>query len=342
MDVKDKIYIIAEAGVNHCGKLDLAKELVVAAKATGADCVKFQTFSAERLVTRVAPKAQYQLESTSKSESQFEMIKSLELPLAAWRPLYDFCEEQAIDFLSTPYDVADIEFLENLGVSAYKIASAQIVEPDLLQTAARTGKPLFVSTGMATLKEVQSAVLAVRSVGNQALTLLQCTTNYPSRHQDANLRALETMKKMFGVAVGYSDHTCSDTACLVAIGMGATVIEKHLTLDKSLPGPDHRASCNPQEFARLVTALREAELVLGSAEKVPCDVELRNARVMRRSLVLQTRVKAGQPLSKAQVTAKRPGTGIAPSRIEEIVGRVALRDLEKDEILEWSMLGAPQ
>jgi N-acetylneuraminate synthase/N,N'-diacetyllegionaminate synthase len=334
-----RIYVIAEAGVNHNGDLALAKELVEEAKAAGADCVKFQTFRAERIVTATAPKACYQLEVTSREESQLQMLKRLELSLDAHRELLTYCQKLQIDFLSTPYSLEDIEFLEGVGVLAYKVASGQIVEPDFLQAVARQGKPIYLSTGMATLAEVDDAVRTIRMTGNDQITLFQCTTNYPSSVEDANLFAIPTMAVACGCPVGYSDHTQTDTACLVAIGLGARVIEKHLTLDKGMAGPDHSASAEPAEFRRLVAAIREAEKALGSRRKEPCAAEVVNARGMRRSIVAARQIKAGELFSRELLAFKRPGTGIRPALLQELLGCRAHRDIAADEMITWSMCG---
>jgi N,N'-diacetyllegionaminate synthase len=335
----EQIYVIAEAGVNHNGDLGLAFRLVDAARNAGADCVKFQTFKAREVVTATAPKASYQLKVTDRSESQIEMLKNLELSHEAHHELLRYCRQLGIDFLSTPYSLQDIAFLEGLGVSAYKIASGQIVEPEFLRALARTGKPLYLSTGMATLAEVDEAVRLIREAGNNQLVLLQCTTNYPSRPEDANLRSLATMAAAFGTVMGYSDHTQSDTACLVSVGLGVRVIEKHLTLDKGMPGPDHSCSAEPEEFARLVRLVREAELTLGTGCKEPCAAERDNARGMRRSLVALRDIKAGELFSPELLTCKRPGTGIRPALLEELVGCRASRDIAQDTLISWDMCG---
>ena len=336
---RDKIYIIAEAGVNHNGDINLAKKLIDAAKSARADCVKFQTFKAERIVTASAPKADYQLKVTDRNESQLQMLKRLELDLDAYRELIAYCRQLDIEFLSTPYGLEDIAFLETLGVTAYKVASGQIVEPQFLRAVAATGKPVYLSTGMATLAEVDEAVRVIRDAGNHKIVLFQCTTNYPARPEDANLRTIATMAAAFGTVMGYSDHTQSDTACLVSIGLGASVIEKHLTLDKNLAGPDHAASADPAEFARLVAAIREAEGTLGSGRKEPCLVERQNAPGMRRSVVASRAIEAGEPFQESMFTCKRPGTGIRPALLPQLLGYRASRRIEADELVTWSMCG---
>jgi len=338
----EKIYIIAEAGVNHNGDVNIAKRLIEVATECGADCVKFQTFKAEKVATAVAPKAEYQLQVTDKSESQLDMLKKLELNFGVHQELMNHCRKLGIEFLSTPYSIDDVDFLEKLGVNAYKIASGQIVEPPILTAVAQTGKPIYLSTGMATLGEVDEAVRTLHAAGNERLVLLQCTTNYPSRIEDANLLAIPTMAAAFGTAMGYSDHTQSDTACLVAIGLGARVIEKHLTLDKSLPGPDHSSSAEPEKFARLVASIREAELALGSGRKEPSQVELVNAPGMRRSIVAGRKIRKGEVFHEGMFAFKRPGTGIRPGLLPELLGCIAKRDIEPDEMITWGVCGDRQ
>jgi len=342
MHTNERIYIIAEAGVNHNGDVNLAKRLVETAKMSGADCVKFQTFKAEDVVTVTAPKARYQLDVTDKNESQFQMLKKLELAYDDHLELIRYCNNIGIDFLSTPYSVSDISFLEKLGVDSYKIASGQLVEPTFLQAVAKTGKRIFLSTGMATLAEVDDAVRVIRAENSNQLILLQCTTNYPSRLQDANLLTIPTMSAAFKTIIGYSDHTQSDTACLVAIGLGARVIEKHLTLDKNMPGPDHSASATPEEFKHLCTAIRDAELTLGSGIKEPCEAEIQNLRGMRRSLVASRQIKCGEIIRDDMLTCKRPGTGIRPDLLQELVGCHATRDVQPDELITWAVCGDRQ
>ncbi len=334
------VFVIAEAGVNHNGDFELAKRLIREAKRVGADCVKFQTFKAERVVTDKAPKARYQLTTTDPQESQLEMLRKLELTPEAYRDLIALCQEQDIIFLSTPYNIDDVDFLNELGVPAFKLASIHIAEPYFLQYVARKGKPMTVSTGMATLAEVDEAVRAIRETGNEQFVLLQCTTNYPSRPEDANLRAMQTMRDAFDAPVGYSDHTQSDTACIVAVALGACVIEKHFTLDKSLPGPDQSSSADPAEFERLANKIRQVEVVLGSGKKEPCEIERVNAAGMRRSIVTKCKIPVGQIITEEMLTLKRPASGLKPALLHDIVGRVATRDIEANQMLSWEMCGA--
>lgn len=331
-------FIIAEAGVNHNGDLSQAVSLVRAAKRAGADCVKFQTFSAERIVRDDAPKARYQLQTTDPAESQKAMLKNLELPAGAYPEILRACEEEGILFLSTPYSEEDVDFLDNLGVQAFKCASIHLFEPSFLAYAASKGKPLIVSTGFATLDDVRLAVDALRSAGNEQLILLQCTTNYPSRIEDANLRAMVTMHDATGCLVGYSDHTQTSVACVAAVALGATVLEKHFTLDKTLPGPDQSTSADPLEFAALVAAVREAEAALGSSVKQPCEAERMNAPGMRRSIVAKRAIPKGTTITADMLTFKRPGTGIPPAKLSELLGASAARDIQRDELLSLDQL----
>ncbi len=333
-----RCYIIAEAGVNHNGSVERARDLVIAAKKAGADAVKFQTFKAERVALAGAAKAQYQLENTDPGESQIEMLRKLELPAEAHASLIALCREQGIDFLSTPYNEEDIDLLAGLGVTAFKFASIHVFEPALLRAAAHLGRPIILSTGMTTLADIDLAVRAIRAAGDPPLTLMQCTTNYPSRIEDANLRAITTMRAAFGLPVGYSDHTQSTTCCVAAIALGATTIEKHFTLDRSLPGPDHTSAAEPSEFASLVAQIRETEAALGSGRKEPCAAEIGNAGAMRRSIVARRLIAKGERITADMLTCKRPASGLSPQLIDSLLGRAATRDIAADAPLHFSML----
>lgn len=331
------VFIIAEAGVNHNGNLETAKNLVIEAKRAGADCIKFQTFKAERVVTEKAPKACYQLEVTDPKQSQLEMLQELELEAEAHKELMKLCRQENITFLSTPYNIEDIDFLEELGVSAFKFASMHIFEPCLLQYAAAKGKPLILSTGMADMAQVKSAVDAIRETGNDRFVLLQCTTDYPSRIEDVNMRAMMTMANSLDVPVGYSDHTRGNTACVISVASGACIVEKHFTLNKTLKGPDHLTSADPLEFNELVRSIREAEMIMGSAEKKPCDREKENAREMCRSIVAKQKIPAGETITRDMVTFKRPSNGIKPVDIDKLVGQVSRCNIQKSEVLHWDL-----
>lgn len=329
-------FVIAEAGVNHNGAPDLALKLVRAGASAGVDCVKFQTFKAERVVTQNAPKAAYQLEVTDPGESQIAMLKALELTEAAYPALMAECAKLGLAFTSTPYNEEDVDFLAGLDLPALKLASIHAVEPSLLRYTAATGKPVILSTGMCTMDEVKRAVEIVHGTGNRQLIILQCTTNYPSPTADANLRAMVTMREQLGVLVGYSDHTQSDTACIAAIALGACVIEKHLTLDKTMSGPDQPTSLEPQEMARLVAAIRETEAALGSGVKVPAANEVRNITGMRRGIVARRAIAQGQTITAADLILKRPVSEIPPASWDNVVGAVAARPIAVGAALSWA------
>jgi N,N'-diacetyllegionaminate synthase len=332
------VFIVAEAGVNHNGDPGLAIRLVEIARQAGADCVKFQTFSADRIATRGAEKAPYQRVTTRSGGSQIDMLKSLELPVDAYPGILEACRSAGLVFLSTPYAPEDADFLHDLGAPAFKVASAQIVELSFLEHLARKGRPILLSTGMATLSEVDEAVRAIRSAGNDDIVLLQCTTNYPSPVEDANLRAIRTLSESFGALVGYSDHTTTAACCTAAAALGAVVIEKHLTLDKSLPGPDHAASSDPAEFRQMVESVRQVERALGTGRKEPSARERENLPHMRRSIVARTAIRAGTVLTPDLLAFKRPASGISPARLADIAGRRIRVDLEPDSFIRWGDL----
>lgn len=326
-------FIIAEAGVNHNGDVDLARRLVVAAADAGADAVKFQTFNAERLASPDAPKAKYQLDATDATESQWAMLKRLELSADAHRELMSLARERRICFLSSPFDEESVDFLDELGLSAFKIPSGEIVNLPYLRHIARSGKPMIVSTGMATLDEVAVAVNAIRETGNPPLALLHCVSNYPARPADVNLRAMDTLAKAFGVPVGYSDHVPDNAVAFAAVARGACIVEKHFTLDHMLPGPDHQASIEPNELAALVRGIRIVESALGDGEKRPTASEADTARVARKSLVASRDLPKGTVLSANMLIAKRPGTGLPPGKLSQVIGRTLCRNVSKDSLL---------
>ena len=330
------VFIIAEAGVNHNGSIELAKKLVYEAKKSGADCVKFQTFKASRVVTKSADKALYQLKVTDPDESQIEMLRKLELSSEAHKELIDYCQELDIVFLSTPYNEEDVDFLDDLGVTAFKLASISCIETSFLRYVAKKNKPVILSTGMASLADVDLAVSVFREVGNNNLILLQCTTNYPSQPEDANLLAIKTMKESFKLLVGYSDHMQNDIGCVISVAMGACVIEKHFTLDKTLPGPDHSCSATPSEFSALVRDIRVAENIIGDGIKIPSPVEVINAAGMRRSLVAKKAIKKGQIFTSENVTLKRPASGISPQYYDQVIEKIASQDIDIDMVLQMS------
>jgi N-acetylneuraminate synthase len=332
-------FIIAEAGVNHNGDIQLAHRLIDAAVEAGADAVKFQTFTTERVISRDAPKANYQVETTGSEESQFDMVKALELPREAFAELMAHCQERNILFLSTPFDHESIELLAGLGVEAFKIASGEITNLPLLEHVARNGKPMFVSTGMANIGEVETAVRTIKQAGNPDKVLLHCVSNYPAEPADVNLRAMDTMARAFGVPVGYSDHTLGLEVPLAAVALGASVIEKHFTLDCSMTGPDHRASLEPDELKRLVSGIRVVQESLGHGRKEPAASEANTASVARKSLVAARALTAGTVLTEDMIDIKRPGHGLPPSVRLNLVGRTVRIDVAEDTLFSLDMLG---
>lgn len=332
------IFIVAEAGVNHNGDPERARRLVDVAAAAGADAVKFQTFKAERLATHRAPKAGYQLQATDAKESQLEMLRQLELSEKDHRELMAHCRQKGILFLSTPFEEESADFLESLNLPAFKIPSGELTNLPFLAHVARKGRPMIVSTGMSTLEEVERGVRTIRENGSPELILLHCVSNYPADPAEVNLRALATLAEAFQVPVGYSDHTTGIEIALAAAALGAVLIEKHFTLDRTLPGPDHRTSLEPAELADLVKGIRRVELALGHGEKVPAPVEAAISAVARKSLVAARALPAGTVLTRSDVAVKRPGTGISPAELQRILGKKVHRPFERDELFGWEDL----
>jgi N,N'-diacetyllegionaminate synthase len=330
-------FIIAEAGVNHNGQVSLAFELIEAAANAGADAVKFQTFIAEELATAASQKADYQKQSTKDSESQLEMIRRLELSFADFEKLKNRCDELSITFLSTPFDFQSVDFLTTLGVPAFKISSGDLTNHPLLDLVGRKDRPVILSTGMSDLEEVREAVEVVKSTGNDQVALMQCVTNYPANAADVNLRAMSTMSKAFEVPVGYSDHTLGIEVALAATALGACMIEKHFTIDRQLAGPDHRASLEPKELQAMVAGIRKVEAALGDGIKAPAKTETANALVARRSIVANRDIPAGSTLSRDAITFKRPGTGLPPKMLQQVVGHTARVDVKAGELLRLDM-----
>lgn len=331
-------FIIAEAGVNHNGDLALAHRLIDVARAAGADAVKFQTFKADQLVTLDAPKAEYQLQQTEAGESQYEMLKRLELSAEAFRDLQQHCREAGIRFMSTPFDEDSADLLSELGVTVFKTPSGEITNLPYLAHVARKGRPLIVSTGMATLGEVEAAVNTIRAAGNPAIVLLQCVSNYPANPADVNLRAMQTMAQAFGVPTGFSDHTAGIEVALAAVALGACVIEKHFTLDRAMPGPDHAASLEPDQLAAMIRGIRTVEAALGHGRKEPAASELNTAEVARKSLVAACDLKAGTVLSDSVLAVKRPGTGLPPALRPYVIGRTLRVDVSVGTVIGLEML----
>lgn len=332
----NRVLIIAEAGVNHNGDIELAKQLIDVAAQAGADIVKFQTFSADRLVTRNAKKAGYQAQVTESNESQYEMLRRLELSDDMHRELIAHCAVRDIGFLSTGFDIKSVDLLVGLGQCYFKIPSGEITNLPYLRHIGQLGKAVIISTGMATMGEIEAAIDVLEHAGTPraSVTVLHCTTEYPTPMDEVNLRAMRSICTAFDVATGYSDHTIGIEVAIAAVAMGASVIEKHFTLDRNLPGPDHKASLEPEELKAMVLAIRNIETALGDGIKRLTPSELRNKPIVRKSLVASQSIRAGDIFSEQNITAKRPGTGISPMRWDEIIGRVAPRDFLADELIE--------
>lgn len=328
--------IIAEAGVNHNGDMRLAKELIDRAADAGADLVKFQTFKAARLVTGTAKKADYQTRTTGDRESQYEMLSRLELTEEMHRELIAHCAARGIGFFSTAFDLESVDLLISLGQERFKIPSGEITNLPYLRRIGRAGKEVLLSTGMAALGEVEQAITALEAAGTPrtTMTVLHCTTEYPAPMNEVNLRAMQTLHAAFDVAVGYSDHTAGFEVAIAAVAMGAAVIEKHFTLDRALPGPDHKASLEPQELKAMVAAIRNIEQALGDGIKRLTPSEVRNRPVARKSLVASRPIAAGERFTPNNLAAKRPGTGLSPMRWDDVIGRTAPRDFAIDELIE--------
>ncbi len=360
MTKTERTYIIAEAGVNHNGSLEMGMQMIDVATEAGADAVKFQTFKAEKLVSRSAPKAEYQTKTTDMTESQFEMIKKLELNEADHKILIQHCLKRGIEFLSTPFDFESVNLLANtFNLSRLKLPSGEITNAPLLLKAAKTGKPIILSTGMSTLGEIETAlgVLAFgyasphaepsleafreaycSEIGQKMLSekiiLLHCTTEYPAPFNDVNLRAMDTLRSAFGLRVGFSDHASGIAVSIAAVACGAEVVEKHFTLDHSLPGPDHKASLEPQELKEMISAIRNVEIALGTFRKAPAPPELKNLPIARKSLVAAKYIGHGERFTEENLTVKRPGNGMSPNLYWDMLGRQASRDYLPDELVE--------
>ena len=350
-----KTFIIAEAGVNHNGSLETAKKLVDMAVDAGADAVKFQTFNAEKVVTTTAAKAKYQIENTGTDESQLEMLKKLELPLSAHEELFSYCKEKGIVFISTPFDEESADMLDELGISIFKIPSGEITDKPLIQHIASKRKPIILSTGMSYLGEVEKAIGWIKEVNESMskwenektlihssthplihpLTLLHCVSNYPAAVEDTNLLAMKTMERAFGLPVGYSDHTLGIEISIASVAMGAKVIEKHFTLDRDMEGPDHKTSLEPDELKAMVKAIRNIEKALGDGTKRPMESEADMRNIARKSIVSARDIKAGETITVNDILVKRPGVGIAPELIEQVINKIAKINIKKDSLLKW-------
>lgn len=332
------VFIIAEAGVNHNGDLEMAKRLIEVAAESGADAVKFQTFAAEKLVSADAPKAEYQKRTTGEDESQFNMLKRLELSASDYKELVRHANQCGITFLSTPFDETSADFLVELEVPALKVGSGDLTNLPLLRHMAAKGLPMLISTGMGTLGEIEEALAAVMAAGNDQVLLYHCVSSYPAPVEETNLRALNTMMQAFPFPIGYSDHTPGIAVPVAAVALGAVSIEKHFTLDRSLPGPDQETSLEPGELAAMVKSIRQVEAALGDGYKRPTLAEANVARVARRSLVAARDIPSGAVLTADMLAIRRPGTGIPPKHLELVQGRTTRRELRKGQVITWDLL----
>ena len=331
-----KTIIKAEAGVNHNGNYEMALKMIDEAKAAGADYVKFQTAKPELVISTFAPKAEYQKETTGNGESQLEMCKAIHLPLTDYKPLKEYCDKVGIGFMSTPFDLVSIDVLEPLDMDYYKIPSGEITNLPYLRAIAAKGRKVIISTGMSELPEIEEALQVLENGGlkRSDIIVLHCNTEYPTPMRDVNLRAMLDIRDWLGVAVGFSDHTNGIEVPIAAVALGAEVIEKHFTLDKTLPGPDHKASLEPQELKAMVDAIRNIESALGDGKKKVTDSERPNIIVARKSIVAARAIKAGEVYTVENVTGKRPGNGISPMKSDDLLGKTAPRDFEYDELIE--------
>lgn len=333
-DNMSRIYIIAEAGVNHNGSLEIAKKMVDVAREAGANAIKFQTFKAENIVTKNASRAEYQVKNTGEDTSQYSMLKKLELSYDDFRELKAYCDASGIEFLSTPFDLESIDFLQELGIRFLKIPSGEITNFPYLRKIGQTGMPVIMSTGMSTLEEVGDAIRVLREYGSDEISLLHCTTEYPAPLDSVNLKAMQTMAEAFNLPVGYSDHTSGIEVSVAAVAMGAVIIEKHFTLDRNMEGPDHKASLEPDELKAMVQSIRDVEMAMGTGEKGLSYSELKNVSVVRKSIVAKMAIRKGMLFSEDNLSVKRPGTGVNPMQWNKVIGLCAKRDYEEDEMIE--------
>ena len=334
LNTLNNCYIIAEIGVNHNGDINLAEKMIYEAKLAGADAVKFQSFRANRLVTKDTPKVKYQIMTSNSGESHYEMLKKLELSNKDHHRLFKYCNTLNIDFISTPYDIESAKFLNNLGVLLFKTASADLTDLPLHNYIASTGKPVLIATGMANMEEIQD-VVSVYSGSSCELLLLHCVSNYPATDMSLNLKALNLLSLKFKLSIGFSDHSLGSLASCLAVALGSKVIEKHFTLQKNMPGPDHKASATPLEFSKLVKDIRRTELMLGSESKFVQPEELEMLKVSRKSVVAATKIQAGQKIKAEHLLLMRPGEGIPAKFITSIIGRTTSRDIAKHERISW-------
>lgn len=334
--IVNKTFIIAEAGVNHNGDLQKALEMVDVAAKAGADAIKFQTFSAQDLTTIDAPKADYQKQVTSIKESQQEMLAALELNYEEYQQIYQRCQVSGIEFMSTAFDQASLDFLLELGIKRIKIPSGELTNLPFLRYAASKGLPMIVSTGMADMQEIEVSIKALLDAGakNYEITILHCNTAYPTPYEDVNMACLQTIKDKLQLSIGYSDHTLGDEIALASVALGASVLEKHFTLDRNLPGPDHATSLQPDELVNMVARIRNVEQAIGNDIKQPTESEKPNVIIARKSIVAKAVIKQGELFSEKNITAKRPGSGISPMLWDEVIGQPAKQDFAVDELIE--------
>ncbi|MEG1254892.1 N-acetylneuraminate synthase [Clostridium sp.] len=333
------VFIIAEAGVNHNGSIEIAKKLVDMAAECGADAIKFQTFKAEECVGAYADKAEYQMENMPVEESQLEMVRKLELPFEEFRILQSYCKGKGILFISTPDGTESLNFLVSLDVPLIKIGSTEVSNVEYLKEIGNTGKEIILSTGMSTLGEVEQAINILKSTGNKNVKIMHCTTDYPTKEEDVNVRAMVTMREAFKIPVGLSDHTVGCEAAIAAVALGAEFIEKHITLDKEMDGPDHKASMEPEAFKEYVNAIRNTEKLLGDGIKRPTSREIGIMKDVRRSIVAKYDLHKGTVINKSMLAYKRPGSGINPELSDVISGRTLKKDMKQDELIMWEYLG---
>ncbi|MBI5140222.1 MAG: N-acetylneuraminate synthase family protein [Candidatus Vogelbacteria bacterium] len=339
---KSLVFIIAEAGVNHNGDLNLAKKLVDEAKLIGASAIKFQSFTADRLVSKGTPKVTHHVDNKNPDESHYDMIKKLELSEEYQKQIFEYCADKKITFLSTPYGVESARFLNKLGVTAFKTASADIVDIPLHEFIASTKKPAIIATGMATYKEINDVLRIYKRHNNNKVILLHCVSSYPANKAGLNLRAMLELQKKFGTVIGYSDHSIGNTAAIASTALGAKVIEKHFTIDKNLPGPDQKTSESPSEFRSLIESIHNTELVLGNKKRGLQPEEISMYKFSRKSLIAAENIPEGTKIKKEMLTLKRPGTGILYSKIHTIIGRIAKKNITRDSLITYKHLAEYQ
>lgn len=330
------VFIIAEAGDNHNGNFELALQLIDKAVEAGADCVKFQTFLTEEVISKFAQKAEYQKRSTGEAENQYEMVKKLELSFEQYIKIKKYCDDKNIIFLSSPFDIPSINFLQEINIPFWKIPSGEITNLPYLKLIAQSHKDVILSTGMCTLSEIKQSIEILKENGCGNITLLQCNTEYPTPMEDVNLNAMLTLKEQFHLNVGYSDHTVGIEVPIAAVAMGAVIIEKHFTLDKNMEGPDHKASLEPDELKAMVKAIRNIEIAMGTGIKEPSKSEKKNIDIARKSIVARQSIKAGELFTEANLAVKRPGNGVSPLMWYKVIGTIAEKDYEEDEMIQFN------